>query len=303
MLVTVVDDHRFRAMGTECHVLVVDGGPALCDLAERLVRDAERRWSRFLPDSELSRANDRAGSATTVSSDTVVLASQAIELSRSTEGWFDPLVGLAVHAAGYDRSFELVDGARPPRGVAIPPAGELHVSSDSIRVPAGSLLDLGGIAKGHTADRVLDALFEAGAAGACVNLGGDLRCGGESPDDGGWWIGLDHVPGTTVGLTDGAVATSTTTRRRWTSVDGSEAHHLIDPRLGRPCRGAVRSATVVAGTGTVAEALTKVAMLAPAADAQRILAAHDAVGLTTDAAGRHRPIGDVDRLIHRGAPA
>ncbi len=113
MLVTFVDDHRFRAMGTDCHLQVVEGDPTACDLGEAIVRADEARWSRFLPDSELSIINASAGSAVVVSAETVALVRLAVEAQRASHGWFDPLLGEQVRAAGYDRSFDASRPARP----------------------------------------------------------------------------------------------------------------------------------------------------------------------------------------------
>ena len=66
-------ERRLRVMGTDAHLIVVGGAPRLVDLAVARVRDLERRWSRFRPDSEISRANGRAGEWTTVSPETVAL--------------------------------------------------------------------------------------------------------------------------------------------------------------------------------------------------------------------------------------
>ncbi len=166
-----------------------------------------------------------------------------------------------------------------------------------VAIPPGSRLDLGGIAKGHTADRVLATLMARGAAGACVNIGGDLACDGESPDGSGWWCSIDHRPGWAVGLTSGGVATSTTTRRRWRTTDGTEAHHLIDPTTGCPSSTTVRSATVVAADAATAEVLAKVVLLAPWDEAEVILGAHSAAAVASFADGDHRTIGPVDDLL------
>ncbi|WP_436794194.1 FAD:protein FMN transferase [Actinospongicola halichondriae] len=300
--VSVVDEHRFHAMGTECVVQVVGAPDGILDTAEALVRSHERRWSRFLPDSELSALNARAGAPVDVSDETTHLVRSAVDLHASTDGWFDPLVGGHVLAAGYDRSF--VDLDMPVRHD--PPANAssgIVVGAHTVEVPSGSVLDLGGIAKGHTADRIVDVLLAEGAVGVCVDIGGDLRCAGASPAGEGWWCSIDHRPGIAVGLAAGAVATSTTTRRRWINADGSESHHLIDPRTGRPSSTSMRSATVVAATGAVAEAFTKVVLLAPIDDARRILDANGIAAIATDDTGAEHRFGRIDAVIVEGVPA
>jgi thiamine biosynthesis lipoprotein len=104
-------------------------------------------------------------------------------------------------------------------------------------------------------------LLEAGAAGAMVNVGGDLRVRGTAPDGRTWSIAVAHPlrPGRDLlrlGLEDAAVATSSRLRRRWT-IAGQERHHLLDPRSGRPVATPVVAVTAVAGEGWWAEAVTK----------------------------------------------
>ena len=300
MLVTVVDDHRFRAMGTDCHLQVVEGDGSLCDLGEAIVRADEQRWSRFLPDSELSTINARAGSPVAVSAATASLVRRAVDAGRATLGWFDPLLGEQVRAAGYDRSFDELS-SRPPvlpaPSAPTSPSPPTVVGDRVVAIPPGTRLDLGGIAKGHTADRVLATLLAHGAAGACVNIGGDLACAGESPDGRGWWCSLDHRPGWAIGLSHGGVATSTTTRRRWRTADGTDAHHLIDPTTGCSSTTTVRSATVVAADAATAEVLAKAVVLAPWVEAEAILESHGAAAVASLADGGMATIGPIDDLL------
>jgi thiamine biosynthesis lipoprotein len=126
-------------------------------------------------------------------------------------------------------------------------------------LPPGVRFDPGGIGKGLAADMVAEWLVGAGALGALVNLGGDLRAAGDPPDAGGWAISLpDPVrPGRELArfaLPHGAVATSSRLRRRWCTAAGP-AHHLLDPATGRPATGGTVAVSVVADRAWRAEAL------------------------------------------------
>src|SRR4029077_5809440 len=110
----------------------------------------------------------------------------------------------------------------------------------------------------------VDELRAEGATGVCVNLGGDVRVEGESPSGEAWTVAVEH-PGRAgaiarVGIRRGAVATSTTLRRRWRSGD-EVRHHLIDPTTGRPSWTRLTFATVVAGHAWTAEVLAKALVL------------------------------------------
>lgn len=277
---------RRRAMGSDAHVLVVtdpDIHPAqvagLLAGAWAHIERLEGRWSRFLPGSEVNALNRRSGAPVAVSADTFTLVSHAVAAWRLTDGRFDPTVGAAVAALGYDRDFAAMSGvtarsAAADAGPAPGPAGiDLDPERSTVTLPAGVSIDPGGIGKGLAADLVAEALLDAGASGALVNLGGDLRAAGEAPDGDGWPISLpDPVrPGRELArfaLPHGAVATSSRLRRRWQTSAGP-AHHLIDPTTGRPCAGSTVAVSVVADRAWRAEALTKALFLGGPDDVDR----------------------------------
>jgi thiamine biosynthesis lipoprotein len=144
-------------------------------------------------------------------------------------------------------------------------AEHICIEGTRVRLPAHIGFDPGGMGKGLAADLVCAELLAAGATGACVNLGGDLRVAGEGPAGAGWTVAVEHPwdaePVALLGIRDGAVATSTTLRRRWL-VDGEARHHLIDPQTGQPSGTDLTLACVVAGEAWMAETLAKAVILA-----------------------------------------
>lgn len=253
-------------MGSDVELLVL-GDAALLDVAQRRIAELERRWSRFVDDSEISALNRRAGSPVEVSDDTIELVTLAQEAWRVTGALFEPLVLGAVLRAGYTSSFETMADEVPAgrSALALVACTDIVIEGNTVTLPGGTGFDPGGIGKGLTADLVLADLLAAGAAGACVNMGGDVRAGGVAPDgEVGWTIGVEHPwsaePVARLGIGDGAVATSTTLRRRW-RVAGVERHHLIDPRTGEPAVTPINLVTVIAATAWGAEVLAKAVLL------------------------------------------
>jgi thiamine biosynthesis lipoprotein len=258
-------------MSCRASVLVVgrcdDDAPLLDRLADHAITRLgalEQRWSRFLPNSEVSALNAASGAALTVSSDTVRLVTALVQGWHHTDGAFDPTLLGALVELGYAASRDDVElrtslaptigGRGRPDGILVDP---IH---DAVLLPAGTALDPGGMGKGLAADIVTGELMSAGAAGALVEIGGDLRVVGESPDD-GWTISVDTAlpdGGVMVTLLDGGVATSTSRLRTWQTA-GEQRHHLIDPATLRPSVRDTVACTVVAGTAATAEAFTKVA--------------------------------------------
>jgi thiamine biosynthesis lipoprotein len=197
-----------------------------------------------------------------VAPETLLLLQRSVEAARATDGRFDPTVGASLVAHGYDRTFvDAVAHAREVVPTAVVdaswPAIEIDVEAGTACLPSGTVFDPGGIGKGLAADLVAEEL--AGQVdGILVNVGGDVRLCGAAGDPGGWVITVEDPFATDEELTrlaipHGAVATSSKQARRWETAEGP-AHHIIDPRTGRPADGDVAAVTVVAATAWWAEA-------------------------------------------------
>jgi thiamine biosynthesis lipoprotein len=288
---STVNERRFRAMGSDAHLVVVGGSKDLLELAVRRIKMLEHRWSRFIDTSEICELNRRAGTALTVSADTVLLVRRAIEAWRLTGGAFDPTVLGSVLRAGYDVSFDKMTGNRKAvtsASTLVTGCTDIQIDGDTVRLPACTGFDPGGIGKGLAADIVLGELLDAGVSGACVNLGGDLRVAGRSPEAEAWTIAVQHPSATEpialVGLAAGAVATSTTLRRRWT-VDDQPRHHLIDPTTGEPSDSNLVLTSVIAGEAWMAEVMAKAILLRGSRRAFDIVDDRIVQALTIDTAG------------------
>jgi thiamine biosynthesis lipoprotein len=251
----------FDAMGSTVELILEstqsDAETSL-DEAEQEIHRLERMLSRFLPTSELSRLN--AESRLDASPEFVEVTRLALEARERTGGRVDPTVHDAVVAAGYDRSFDDVpsDGAAISTGA--PCGGSVTVDATTIVIEPGYRLDLGGIAKGYAADRACALLSSAGPS--IVNVGGDLAVSGP-PGQGVWPVAVE-VPGAgslTLGLRDGALATSGRDHRRWRR-GGVELHHLVDPSTGLPAVTSLLRVTAFAPSAVAAEVSAKALLLA-----------------------------------------
>ncbi|MBV8258535.1 MAG: FAD:protein FMN transferase [Actinobacteria bacterium] len=267
---------EWRATGTIWrlhHDGMVDA--SLAEAAARLVAEDERRWSRFLPSSEVCAVTAGAGTWVPVSLETLELLGAALAWRELTGGVFEPLVGGPLAAWGYGRSLReaRLGVDESPDARAIAGSLELDVQRCSARIPAGTLLDVHGIAKGWMADRVARLVAPAGGR-VLVDAGGDLVAA-----SGDHVVAVADDPGTWIAMAEGlAVATSAAGGRGWRNGDGRVAHHLIDPETGAPA--AESSATVVAASAEEADVLAKVLALRP-----ERLGALDRPAVVRDASG------------------
>jgi thiamine biosynthesis lipoprotein len=246
----------FPALGTTATVVVTDDH-ALAFARDELARRLElldAACSRFRPDSELSRANERAGTPIELSPLLAELVAVALAAARTSGGLVDPTLGRALRAAGYDRTFAQVRVRdRWTVGIAHPGRwSDVRLDRHSLRAPRGVELDLGATAKAWAADDAANAIAVAIGAGVLVSLGGDIAVAGTTPV-GGWPVRItdDHTAPSesdpVVAIAAGGLATSSTTVRRWPTTDG-EAHHVLDPATGRPAAGRWRTVSVAAST-------------------------------------------------------
>jgi thiamine biosynthesis lipoprotein len=232
-----------------------------------------RRFSRFRPDSELSRVNASAGEWVTASRPFAEVTRSALEAARVTGGLFDPTVLPALKAAGYDRDYdemksdpELEEMRRDVQFLLAADEKscgrwqEVEVDGDRVRLPEGAELDFGGIAKGWTVDLAARSL--ADMPWGIVDAGGDLRLVGRDIAEGGLDIAIEDpeakgAEALRVRIESGGLATTSVTVRTW----GEGMHHLIDPRTGRPAKTGILQATVWGRTCAEAEAWSKAAIL------------------------------------------
>ncbi len=273
-------EHRntLSCFGSECTVIVGACDPTragtAADTAQARLRDWHERFSRFVPGSEINSLNDDPRPTVPVSPLMRRIVGAALMAARLTGGLVDPTllpelerVGYAAHLAGPGLTLQDALRRAPTRAAASGRSpGRWHdvrvLRADGLVIrPPGVRLDLGGIAKGVFADE-LGAML-AGFDRFAVDCAGDILIGGRaavprpievaSP----WDASVLHI----FELTAGAVATSGIGARSWLTADGSPAHHLLDPRSGRPAFTGVVQATALAPTATEAEARSKAALL------------------------------------------
>jgi thiamine biosynthesis lipoprotein ApbE len=298
----VIAVERWEALGTSVHLLVTHE-PSL-ELASAAVRSVleqvDTTYSRFREDSEVSRLSANPGVSTYVSPLLAEAIDVALRAARLTDGAVDPTVGRAMRLVGYDDDFpRLALGVDRPlvlREEAIPGwrAVRFDRRTQTVVLPRGVELDLGSTGKALAADLAARAVqLVVPLGGTLVALGGDIATAGDPPPDG--WPVLTaedsatppDSPGEVIALHRGAIATSSTTVRRWTR-DGITLHHLIEPSTGLPVHGPWRTATVLAGSCVEANTASTAAIVRGASAVEWLEASGLAARLVSEAGAVHR---------------
>lgn len=239
-----------------------------------LIDDFDLTWSRFRSDGAVEAL--RRGEVADLGVHAATLWAHYDRLVRLTSGAVNPLVGGALEALGYDAEYRLA-----PVVEATAPAPDWALAlrdGSALRLPAGTVLDVGAVGKGLLVDLVAAEL----GCPAVVDAGGDLlNAGTESVQ-----VALEHPrdPSRAVGVVElapgRAIAGSATNRRAW----GEDLHHVLDARTGRPMRG-VHATWALAASAAEADAAASATFFRPAVDvAAAYPGSHvvrfDSVGLT-----------------------
>lgn len=253
----------FTAMSTACSVKFRGSNPTLArqlqDEILNWVSEFEAKYSRFIPDSLISRINAAAGEHwVEVDPETDAIFNLCQEMIFFTKGVFDPTSLPLIRLWNWK--------ANPP---VIPTEDTIAATREivgwrkiqrrkgGIFLPRnGMCLDLGGIGKEYAVDRVLTMCLNRAITNVLVDFGQDVRVHGQPADKPAWHIGLDDPknPGkcwTGVAVNNHGVATSGDYLRHFT-VEGRRFGHIIDPRTGWPVNNKVMAVSVIAPSCTLA---------------------------------------------------
>ena len=310
---------EWRAVGTTCAAAVTARSHDEHEVhwalgaAQEEVAACERELSRFDPASDLSRLNAAGGRWTPVGRRLLEALGLALRAREETGGRFDPTVLPAVVAAGYDRSFELLEEREARRaddwraGTAI----ELDARNGRARLEPGTSVDLGGIGKGYAAGRALDAMLVTGSTcrrGSSTWAATSRSAANPRKAAPGWsrsptrvvrarrsqfspWTEAESPP---------RVAT------RGGSVLRGSLHHLIDPEIGESALGGPLTVTVVAPDPVAAEVNATTLAISGLGEAEAHVAARPGISaLYVPHTGPAVPLGRLplasERLVVRAA--
>ena len=134
-------------------------------------------------------------------------------------------------------------------------------SNYSVRMPAGTQISFGAVAKGCASDRAIEAMRSAGVESGIVSLGGNVQTLGLKPDGSKWTVAVEDPNNTgsyvgTLSVGETAIVTSGNYQRYFIGSDGIKYHHIIDPDTGNPANNGLVSVTVVCEDGTLADCLS-----------------------------------------------
>lgn len=230
------------------------------------IRRLDDLWSVGNEDSEVARLNRHE--SVELSEDTRSILERAIQIGTDTEGAFDITIFPLMQEWGFTTGdYKVPSDKRRSELLRYVDVSALDPDmDDACSLPENVQIDLGGIAKGYTSDRVMEIFEEYGVAGGIVSLGGNVETYRTKADGSAWRVGIRNpdpsVPALSgseltgiVQASDLAVITSGG-YERYFEKDGITYHHILDPGTGMPADSGLISVTIVSRDGCLADALS-----------------------------------------------
>lgn len=235
----------------------------------------EQTFSRFRPESELTRLNRKPEVALPVSDTLFEVATLALQIENRTQGLISPKIHRALHFAGYSTSFEELPlkedfylGTTESVDDFENQSYYLDKANQTITIGHGTSLDFGGFVKGWAAHQTMLRLQDW--APVLVDAGGDISISRPPENQSSWPIGVANpfqpeTPLELIMVNSGGIATSGRDYRRW-FFNHEWQHHLIDTRTNKPAETDVITSTVLAKDIIEAEMYSKLGLILGSVD-------------------------------------
>ncbi len=274
-------------MGSPFHIIFYCGDSTEASLLAQqsfaLVDSFVQIFSDYIDTSELSKlsasSNQNAVPVNVSPAMLDILKASKLAFNKSN-GAFDITIGPLVklwRKARKSKNFPsrtTINTARQSTGFS-----KLIIDTSAKKITltqAGMQLDLGGIAQGYIAQKIIDFLLGRNIGQALVNASGDIVISGAPPGTQGWVVGI-NVPETadellpqTLLLQHMSVTTSGDVYQ-FMEHDGKRYSHIIDPRTGYGITSQ-KNVTAIAKDGTTADWLATACSILPVKKAKKLAA-------------------------------
>ena len=240
--------------------------------AFQLVDTLNQVYSDYLPNSELNQLCKSAGSGTWIKVSPLLysILVKAKTAGRQSKGSFDITMSPVIKIWRNARRVKMLPSKDSIR-LAMQKVGYRYIEVDTINkmvrlLKTGMQLDLGGIAKGETAQRLHDRLKQMGFPHTLIDAGGDIVAGSTPATIPGWRVAInlpesEELMDKQLLMTNMAVTTSGDLYQ-YLEVNGVRYSHIINPATGWAVTNN-RNVTVISNNGTDADWLTKACTILP----------------------------------------
>ena len=229
--------------------------------AETTIHELEQTFSTVMADSEVAAINRAGGQPVAVSEDVISVLQTALTVNQETDGAFAMTIYPLVQSWGFmTGDYRVPEQAEIDQLLQKVDDREVQLQDEQVQIGAGQEIDLGGVAKGYIAQKIIDQWRQQGITSAMLSLGGNVQLLGGKPDGTPWQMAVaDPLDASRVfavlQLEDVAAVTSGG-YQRYFEKDGKTYHHILDPENGYPAENGLISVTVIMEDGAKADALS-----------------------------------------------
>lgn len=218
------------------------------------------------PVGDIYAINHAGGAPVMVCEDTAELIALGLEYSAMSGGLFDITCGAVTSLWDFSaENPQLPSQDKLAAALATVDYTCVRLDGCTVTVPAGCMIELGGIAKGFIADKLNEMLDSFGVTKAIINLGGNIYAKGSSQDGEPWRIGVqspfDQSEYACIAELDDCSAVTSGTYQRCFELDGTRYHHILSTQTGMPVDSDLASATIIARSSASCDALSTICML------------------------------------------
>ncbi|MGL5152720.1 MAG: FAD:protein FMN transferase, partial [Clostridium sp.] len=243
---------EFLSMGTIINQDICgENGEEVLNKAEIIVKNLEDKMSFFKSTSEVYKLN-KNGSCR-VSLDTFKVIKMAKEISKLTGGFFDVSVAAIVDLWKIFSKDERVPTAKEiENALDLVDYNGIDFIEDEmvVQLRKNQCVDLGAIAKGYAADRIIDIYKEGKIEYGYVDLGGNVYVYNSPKGKDFWTVGIQNPLGKrgdylgAIYAKNESIVTSGIYERYFVN-NGNIYGHIINPLTGYPKESDFLSVTVV----------------------------------------------------------
>lgn len=265
---------QFKCFGTDIGINII-AYPEASTSAKKSIQDTEKfffnienNFSRFNPQSEISRLNNSLHENFKISPEMLEILTACLKYYHASAGYFDPRIINDLEKIGYLHDFHSHNFNLEKENKVLSQSYEtalenvLILSKTDASVILHARLDIAGLVKGFAVDQAAKMLLDQNWNNFIIDAGGDMFAFGTGTSTMGWLIDIENISANdiTFKIQNEAIATSGRTRRHW-QIDQTNVHHLINPKKPDVFSFELQTVTVIDDRTMSADAWAKILFL------------------------------------------
>lgn len=229
-----------------------------------IINDLDKKLSRNIETSEIYKINNLAkNESLKLSDDTYNIIKSSLYYSDLSKGYFDITINPLVMLWGIGtESANVPSEENIKKTIKKIDYKNIMLNNNVITLLSeDTSIDLGAIAKGYVADKIVEYLKDNNIDKALINLGGNVYAHGSSTTSKPWNIGIrdpenkSNGPVLKVMLENKSVVTSGS-YERFFEEDGIIYHHILNPFDGYPVNNDILSISIISDKSIDGDALS-----------------------------------------------